>query len=107
MEITLTDASFKKEVLDSKVPVLVDFWAPWCGPCKMMGPILDEVAKEFEGKLKVAKMNVDENQSTPGQFNVLSIPTMIYVKNGQVVDQTVGALSKSALVEKLNKVLGA
>ncbi|MEI7741427.1 MAG: thioredoxin [bacterium] len=105
MEINLTDALFEKEVLSSKLPVLVDFWAPWCGPCRMMSPILEELAKEFDGKIKIAKMNVDENQTTPGQFNVMSIPTMIFVKDGQVVEQTVGALSKVALAEKLHKLI--
>jgi thioredoxin 1 len=103
----ITDANFKSEVMDSKVPVLVDFWAPWCGPCRMMAPILDEAAKEYGGKIKILKMNVDENSLTPGQFNVMSIPTMIFVKTGTVVDQAVGAIPKDMLKQKIDKLIGA
>ena len=103
MEYAFTDANFEKEVLKSDVPVLVDFWAPWCGPCKIMGPVIDEVAKLFEGKgVKIGKMNVDEN-STPGSFGIMSIPTLIIFKGGQPVDQMVGVLAKDKLVEKLAK----
>ena len=103
----ITDANFQSEVMASKVPVLVDFWAPWCGPCRMMAPILDEAAKEFGAKIKIVKMNVDENSLTPGQFNVMSIPTMIFVKSGTVVDQAIGAIPKDMLKEKINKLIGA
>jgi len=105
MSFQFTDDNFQSEAHSSKIPVMVDFWAPWCGPCKMMTPIIDEVSKEFEGQIKIGKMNVDENPGTPGQFNVMSIPTMIFMKGGQVVDQAVGAIPKAALVEKLKKLL--
>jgi thioredoxin 1 len=93
----VTDASFKSEVLESSVPVLVDYWAEWCGPCKMIAPILDEVAKEYSGKLKVAKLNIDENQKTPGEFGIRGIPTLMLFKGGNVEATKVGALSKSQL----------
>ena len=103
MELILTDINFDSEVLKSKEPVLVDFWAPWCGPCKIMGPIIEEIAKEMNGKpVKIAKMNVDENQATPGAYGIMSIPTMMIFKNGQVVDQMVGVQPKDKVVEKLN-----
>jgi thioredoxin 1 len=93
----VTDASFKAEVLDSPLPVLVDYWAEWCGPCKMIAPILDDVAKEYAGKLKVAKLNIDENQETPAKFGVRGIPTLMLFKGGNVEATKVGALSKSQL----------
>jgi len=93
----VTDASFKSEVLESSVPVLVDYWAEWCGPCKMIAPILDEVAKDYAGKLKVAKLNIDENQKTPGEFGIRGIPTLMLFKGGNVEATKVGALSKSQL----------
>jgi thioredoxin 1 len=93
----VTDASFKADVLDSAVPVLVDYWAEWCGPCKMIAPILDEVAKEYHGRLKVAKLNIDENPKTPGEFGIRGIPTLILFKGGNVEATKVGALSKSQL----------
>jgi thioredoxin 1 len=93
----VTDASFKSDVLDSAVPVLVDYWAEWCGPCKMIAPILDEVAKEYHGRLKVAKLNIDENPKTPGEFGIRGIPTLILFKGGNVEATKVGALSKSQL----------
>ena len=103
METILTDKNFEAEVLKSKTPVLVDFWAAWCGPCKIMGPIVEEVAKKLEGKpVKVAKMNVDENQETPGKYGIMSIPTLMIFKNGQVVDTMVGVQAKEKLIEKLN-----
>src|SRR3989344_4080069 len=99
----VTDQNFDEEVLKSKTPVLVDFWAAWCGPCKIMGPIVEEVAKKLEGKpVKVAKMNVDENQETPGKYGIMSIPTLMIFKNGQVVDTMVGVQAKEKLIEKLN-----
>lgn len=97
-----TDASFEQDVLKSDVPVLLDFWAPWCGPCKMIAPILDEVAAEFEGKLKVVKINIDENEQTPGQFGVRGIPTLMVFKDGQNVATKVGALAKGQLVAFVN-----
>lgn len=93
----VTDANFKSEVLESSLPVLVDYWAEWCGPCKMVAPILDEVAKEYAGKLKVAKLNIDDNQKTPGEFGIRGIPTLMLFKGGNVEATKVGALSKSQL----------
>jgi thioredoxin 1 len=93
----VTDASFKAEVLESTVPVLVDYWAEWCGPCKMIAPILDEVAKEYAGRLKVAKLNIDDNPKTPGEYGIRGIPTLHIFKAGNVEAQKVGALSKSQL----------
>lgn len=104
MELTLTDANFDAEVLKSDKPVFVDFWAPWCGPCRMMGPIVEELAKEMEGKnIKVGKLNVDENPNTAGQYNVMSIPTFLVFKGGQVVDQFVGGTQKEKLKELMEK----
>jgi thioredoxin len=100
----VTDKDFDAEVLKSHIPVLVDFFAEWCGPCKMMSPIIDELAKEYEGKVKIVKLNVDESQQTAGQFQVMSIPTMFIFKGGQVVDQMVGYQDKSAIIDKLDKV---
>jgi thioredoxin 1 len=93
----VTDATFKNEVLDASTPVLVDYWAEWCGPCKMIAPILDEVAKEYAGKLKVAKLNIDDNQKTPGEFGIRGIPTLMLFKAGDIAATKVGALSKSQL----------
>ena len=93
----VTDDSFDPEVLQSATPVLVDYWAEWCGPCKMIAPILDEAAKDYAGKLKVAKINIDDNQATPSKFGVRGIPTLIIFKNGVVEATKVGALSKSQL----------
>lgn len=93
----VTDGTFKAEVLDSALPTLVDFWAEWCGPCKMIAPILDDVAKEYAGKLNVAKLNIDDNPQTPGKFGIRGIPTLLLFKSGNVEAQKVGALSKSQL----------
>jgi thioredoxin 1 len=89
-----TDENFKKEVLESLTPVLVDFWATWCGPCRMVAPVIEEMAKEYAGKLKVGKVDVDSNSQTATQFGIMSIPTIMIFKNGKVMDQVVGALSK-------------
>ena len=104
-EVVLTDANFKAEVLDYKGVVMVDFWAPWCGPCRMLGPVVEELAGEYAGKVKVAKLNVDEAPDTSTQFGVSSIPTLIFFKEGKVVAQTVGLQTKAALQEKLNSLL--
>ena len=98
----VTDASFEPDVLKSDVPVLVDYWAEWCGPCKSIAPILEAVAKEYDGRIKVAKMNVDENQSTPAKFGIRGIPTLMLFKNGNVEATKVGALSKSQLTAFLD-----
>ena len=102
-ELVLTDANFESEALNSDMPVLVDFWAPWCGPCQMMGPIIDELSGEYEGKVKVGKMNVDENQVTAGKYQVMSIPTFLVVKGGEVVDKLVGGVQKEKLKEMVDK----
>ncbi len=103
--IQVTDDTFEAEVLKSDLPVLVDFWAVWCGPCKAISPIVDEVATEHEGKLKVVKMDVDSSPQTPAKFFIRSIPTLILFKDGNVVDQLVGAVSKPKLVEFVGKAL--
>ena len=97
-----TDADFADQVLASDQPVLVDFWAPWCGPCKMIAPVLDEIAQTYQGKLKVCKLNIDENQDTPPKFGVRGIPTLMLFKNGNVEATKVGALSKSQLAAFLD-----
>ena len=103
--IEVTDANFKKEVLESSVPVLVDFWAEWFGPCKMIAPVVEQLATEFQGKLKVGKVDVDSNQQTSMQFGIRSIPTLLLFKNGKVVDQIVGTVPKAALADKVSKHL--
>lgn len=105
MKTDVTDGNFKNEVLESDIPVLVDFWAPWCGPCQMVGPVLDELAKELDGTIKIAKLNVDENQETASAYGVLSIPTMILIKNGKKVDQLVGALPKNEMKSFIEKAI--
>ena len=99
----INDADFESIVVNSDIPVLLDFWAPWCGPCKMIAPVLDELAPEFSGKVKIVKMNVDDNQTTPAQFGVRSIPTLLLIKNGQVVATQVGALPKTQLANFINQ----
>lgn len=102
----VTDDSFKQDVLESGTPVLVDFWAEWCGPCRMVAPILDDIAKEYEGKLTVAKVNIDENPSTPNDFAVRGIPTMMLFKDGKLVDTKVGALPKGQLKDWIASKIG-
>ena len=101
----ITDASFEADVVNSSLPVLVDFWAEWCGPCKMIAPVLDEVAEEYKSKLTIAKMNVDENPETPQKFGIRGIPTLILFKNGNVESTKVGALTKSQLTAFLDENL--
>lgn len=103
--LTLTEASFAAEVLNSSVPVLVDFWAEWCGPCKMIAPILDELAQEYDGRLKIGKVNIDNEQTLASQHGVRAIPTLLVFKNGQVADQIVGLRSKRDLKASLDRVL--
>ncbi len=103
--VSVTDSTFEDEVLKSDVPVLVDYWAEWCGPCKMIAPVLEEIADEYDGKLKIAKLNIDENQQTPPRFNIRGIPTLMLFKNGDVDATKVGALSKSQLTAFLDSNL--
>jgi len=103
--VNVTDDSFESEVKQSQVPVLVDFWASWCAPCKAISPMIDELAGQYDGKVKVCKVNVDENPATPGQFGVRGIPTLILFKDGEVLDQVVGAVPKGQLEDLLKKAL--
>ncbi len=105
MPLEISDANFKSEVIESSMPVLVDFWAPWCGPCKMIAPVLDELAKEYEGKIKIVKLNVDDNQGTATEFGIKGIPTLILFKDGKVLEQTIGAQSKELLKKMVEKSL--
>ncbi|GAB6176545.1 thioredoxin [Desulfobaculum senezii] len=102
MASQVTDGNFESEVLKNDVPVLVDFWAPWCGPCRAMGPVVDELAEEYAGKIKVVKMNVDENSGTPSKYGIRAIPTLILFKGGEVVEQVTGAVSKSSIKEMIS-----
>lgn len=105
-EITLTDQTFAPEVVQSKdMPVLVDFWAPWCGPCKIISPLVEELANEYAGKIKVGKLNVDDNPETASQYGIMSIPTLLFFKNGQVVKTVIGAQGKEALKKAIDEVL--
>jgi thioredoxin 1 len=107
-ELTLlhvNDKNFADEVLNAQLPVLVDFWATWCGPCRSISPIIEELAKEFTGRVKVTKLNVDENPATPSQYGVRGIPTLILFKGGKILDQIVGAVPKARLITMIEKVL--
>ena len=101
----ITDSTFESEVLKSDLPVLIDFWAPWCGPCKAIAPVVDELAKEYAGKLKVVKMNVDDNPQTPSRYGVRGIPNLILFHGGQVKEQIVGAVPKAALVKAVTQLV--
>jgi len=101
----VSDETFEKEVLNSDIPVLVDFWAPWCGPCKAIGPVVEELSKDYEGKIKFLKCNVDDNPSTPSNFGIRAIPTLILFKDGKNVEQVVGMVQKAKLEDTLKSVL--
>ncbi len=103
--ITLTDENFAKEVLESDIPVLVDFWAVWCGPCRMVAPVVEALATEYQGRAKVAKLDVDSAQKTATDYGIRSIPTLLIFKGGKVADQVIGAVPKKQIVEKLDAVL--
>ena len=103
MAVQVTDSSFDDEVLKSDIPVLVDFWAPWCGPCRAMGPVIDELSEEYQGQVKISKMNVDENPATPSKFGIRAIPTLILFNKGEVAEQITGAVSKSSIKEMITQ----
>ncbi|HEX4888198.1 MAG TPA: thioredoxin [Luteibaculaceae bacterium] len=105
MALEITDANFEQLVLKSDKPVMVDFWAEWCGPCRMVGPVVDELHKEYEGKAVVGKVNVDENPEISARYGIRSIPTILFIKNGEVVDKSVGAVPKTTLADKLSAQL--
>lgn len=102
--LEVTDATFENEVKQSDVPVLVDFWAPWCGPCRALAPVIDELAGEFDGKVKIVKINTDENTETAQQYRISGIPSLLFFKGGEPVEQMVGVQQKSALIDKLNEI---
>jgi thioredoxin 1 len=105
MEVQLSDASFDGDVVKSAIPVLVDFWAPWCGPCRMLAPVIEEISKEYSGKVKVGKLNTDDNPDTAARYSISAIPTLLFFKGGQVVDQLVGVHNKSDIKSKLDRLL--
>ncbi|MGE5392899.1 MAG: thioredoxin [Candidatus Saccharibacteria bacterium] len=106
MEITLTDANFDQEITASEKPILVDFWAPWCGPCKMVSPAVTEIAEEMKDKLRVAKLNVDENPQSSSKYQIFSIPSLKIFKGGKIIGEIVGAAPKQMILEKINHILG-
>jgi thioredoxin 1 len=104
-EIEITDANFESEVLQSDIPVLIDFWAPWCGPCRMVAPIVEEIAKEYGGKIKVGKVNTDNNQKVAAQYGIMSIPTLMLFKDGKEIERIIGAQPKEAITSKIDALL--
>ena len=105
MAVEITDANFEEVVLKSDKPVVVDFWAAWCGPCRMIGPVIEEMSGEYEGKAIIGKVNVDENPGVSAQFGVRNIPTVLFIKNGEVADKSVGAVPKAQLTQKLEALI--
>jgi len=105
--VHVTDGEFEQEILRSEIPVLVDFWAPWCGPCHMIAPAVEEIARKFGSRIKIAKMNVDENRATPGSYGIMSIPTLMLFRDGDVVERIVGVVPQSRLEEVVQRALGS
>jgi thioredoxin 1 len=103
--VTITDANFESEVIKSNIPVLIDFWATWCGPCKAIAPIVEDLAKDYDGKVKIGKVDVDNNQQTAIKYGIRSIPTLLIMKNGQVSEMIVGAVPKAQIIQKLKAAL--
>ncbi len=104
-EMTLTDQTWDNEVLNSDLPVIVDFWAEWCAPCSMIAPVVEQMSEEYQGKIKVRKLNVDENQVTAGKYQIMAIPTLLFFNGGKLVDRVAGVVPKKILVEKIEKIL--
>jgi thioredoxin 1 len=105
-EVVLTDGNWEEKVLKASSPVMVDLWAEWCAPCKMIGPAVEEIAESYEGKLTVGKLNIDENPNTPGKYGIMGIPTLLFFKNGELIDRIVGVVPKDAIEKKVKQLLG-